>query len=60
MLNAASPARARSQWATTIVGCLIGMIGLALAIGGSWLLILGGSPYYLTTGVAMIASGFDR
>ena len=58
MLNAASPARARSQWATTIVGCLIGMIGLALAIGGTWLLILGGSPYYLITGVAMIASGW--
>ncbi|UXC91456.1 membrane-bound PQQ-dependent dehydrogenase, glucose/quinate/shikimate family [Sphingobium sp. RSMS] len=58
MVNAAPPSRARLHWATTIVAWLVGMIGLALAIGGAWLLVVGGSPYYLIAGAAMIASGW--
>ncbi len=44
-------------WPATIVGAVIAVIGLVLAGGGAWLAWLGGSIYYLLTGVAMIASG---
>jgi quinoprotein glucose dehydrogenase len=40
-----------------ILGIVIAAIGLVLAIGGAWLAVLGGSVYYVLTGVAMIASG---
>ncbi|WP_292039323.1 MULTISPECIES: membrane-bound PQQ-dependent dehydrogenase, glucose/quinate/shikimate family [unclassified Brevundimonas] len=42
---------------TRILGVVIGVIGLILAIGGVQLTILGGSPYYLVTGVLMMISG---
>ncbi|HTH27177.1 MAG TPA: membrane-bound PQQ-dependent dehydrogenase, glucose/quinate/shikimate family [Sphingobium sp.] len=32
------------------------LIALGLAVGGGWLLILGGSPYYLLAGLALAAS----
>jgi quinoprotein glucose dehydrogenase len=38
--------------AVTSVG--IGLLGLYLAIGGVWLLALGGSAYYIVTGVALL------
>ncbi|WP_257540172.1 membrane-bound PQQ-dependent dehydrogenase, glucose/quinate/shikimate family [Sphingobium sp. CFD-1] len=41
----------------SILGILLALIGLILAIGGAWLLIEGGSAYYLPTGLAMIVSG---
>lgn len=41
-----------------LLGAVIALIGLVLAIGGLWLALLGGSPYYLVTGVAMIVSGW--
>lgn len=43
--------------APLILGVVIAAIGLVLAIGGAWLAVLGGSVYYVLTGVAMIASG---
>lgn len=43
--------------APLILGIVIAAIGLVLAIGGAWLAVLGGSVYYVLTGVAMIASG---
>lgn len=42
----------------TIVGGLVGLIGLVLAIGGVWLVAVGGSPYYLLAGIAMVVSGW--
>ncbi len=48
---------ARRPIAAMILGALIGLIGIVLAIGGAWLLLEGGSPYYVVTGVAMIAAG---
>lgn len=39
------------------MGALLALIGLALALGGGWLALLGGSVYYLITGLAMIAAG---
>ncbi|WP_051768265.1 membrane-bound PQQ-dependent dehydrogenase, glucose/quinate/shikimate family [Sphingobium sp. DC-2] len=45
-------------WPTKLLGCVTGLIGLVLAVGGAWLAVVGGSPYYLITGVAMMASGW--
>jgi quinoprotein glucose dehydrogenase len=38
----------RRSIAAMIVGAVIGLIGLVLAIGGAWLVMLGGSLYYLS------------
>jgi quinoprotein glucose dehydrogenase len=40
-----------------IVGIVVALIGVVLTGGGAWLAALGGSLYYLITGLAMIASG---
>jgi quinoprotein glucose dehydrogenase len=40
-----------------LLGGLLAAIGLILAIGGAWLAVLGGSPYYLLAGLGLIASG---
>jgi quinoprotein glucose dehydrogenase len=42
---------------TRITAIILVLLGLCLAGGGAWLLILGGSPYYLCTGVALIVTG---
>lgn len=43
--------------AVRILAALLILIGLVLAIGGGWLLALGGSFYYLLAGLGLIASG---
>ena len=43
--------------AVRILAGLLIIIGLVLAIGGGWLLSLGGSFYYLLAGLGLIASG---
>ncbi|MFC0204013.1 membrane-bound PQQ-dependent dehydrogenase, glucose/quinate/shikimate family [Novosphingobium soli] len=53
-LNA--PRRARPL-SPLILGGVIAAIGVVLALGGAWLAVLGGSAYYLITGLAMLASG---
>lgn len=45
------------SWPASILGSLIGLIGLVLAVGGIWLAVLGGSLYYFLTGVAMLVAG---
>jgi quinoprotein glucose dehydrogenase len=45
------------SWAAIILGIVIGVIGVVLAIGGIWLIVLGGSWYYGVTGVLMVVSG---
>ncbi|BBC71973.1 glucose dehydrogenase [Altererythrobacter sp. B11] len=47
----------RRSFAAMIVGALVALIGTVLTIGGGWLVILDGSPYYLLAGLAMLASG---
>lgn len=49
--------RAHPTWTGRVVGAVVGLIGLVLAIGGAWLVLLGGSLYYLVTGVAMVGAG---
>jgi quinoprotein glucose dehydrogenase len=48
----------KRSWPATILAFFMALIGIALAIGGAWLLILGGSPYYLIAGLALLASGW--
>ncbi len=40
-----------------ILGVVFTLIGLVLAFGGTWLVALHGSPYYLLAGAGLIASG---
>ena len=47
----------RRSIAALILGIVFGLIGLVLTGGGAWLLISGGSPYYLVTGIALIVAG---
>ena len=47
----------RTRLIVRVTGIVLVLIGLYLAIGGGWLLSLGGSPYYVATGVALILSG---
>ncbi len=44
-------------WAITGLGAILALIGLVLAGGGGWLLVLGGSAYYVLAGIGLIASG---
>jgi quinoprotein glucose dehydrogenase len=48
---------ARRSWSAIVLGVVIAAIGLVLAIGGAWLAVLGGSLYYLITGIAMAVAG---
>jgi quinoprotein glucose dehydrogenase len=41
-----------------ITAIVLLLIGIYLAAGGGWLAALGGSPYYLATGIALIIAGF--
>lgn len=45
------------NWAATVVGVILAIIGGILLAGGAWLALLGGSLYYLVTGIAMLVSG---
>jgi len=47
-----------SPWLVMGLGGVFGLIGLTLALGGTWLTVLGGSPYYLLAGLSLIASGW--
>ena len=40
-----------------ILAAILILIGLYLVIGGAWLVSLGGSPYYLAAGLAVLGSG---
>ncbi|MBI1402589.1 MAG: membrane-bound PQQ-dependent dehydrogenase, glucose/quinate/shikimate family [Porphyrobacter sp.] len=47
----------RHSIAARVLAVLLVLIGAVLAAGGAWLASLGGSAYYVITGIAMIASG---
>ncbi|MCJ8148224.1 glucose/quinate/shikimate family membrane-bound PQQ-dependent dehydrogenase [Shinella sedimenti] len=42
----------------TLTAVLFAIIGLVLTGGGGWLLSLGGSPYYLITGLAFLVTAY--
>lgn len=57
MTDSSSLQLRRLPLAPLMLGSVIALIGAVLAIGGIWLAVLGGSAYYLLTGLAMLASG---
>jgi len=48
----------KRSWAAVILSIVMALIGFTLAVGGGWLLSLGGSPYYLIAGILMVASAW--
>src|SRR5690349_19008047 len=48
----------KRSWAAVILAIVMALIGFTLAVGGGWLLSLGGSPYYLVAGILMVASAW--
>jgi quinoprotein glucose dehydrogenase len=44
-------------WLVVALGVLLVLIGAVLTIGGAWLLLLGGSAYYVLAGLGLIVSG---
>jgi quinate dehydrogenase (quinone) len=50
-------ASASLRWGVYILGSLVALAGLFLAVGGAYLAALGGSGYFVLTGIALLASG---
>ena len=46
-----------AHWVVLGLGVVITAIGVVLATGGAWLIVLGGSFYYLPAGVGLVISG---
>lgn len=44
-------------WLLKIFAVVVALFGLAMAAGGVWLIILGGSWYYLIAGTGMLLAG---
>lgn len=49
--------RGAGHWATVALGALVALVGLVLAAGGLWLIVLGGSWYYGLAGAGLFAAG---
>ena len=52
-----APSTPRTRRAPRITGALVGLAGLLLAAGGLYLLVLGGTPYYLLAGAGTLITG---
>jgi quinoprotein glucose dehydrogenase len=50
--------KSRPGVALWITAALFVFLGLGLLAGGAWLLVLGGSPYYVLAGAMLIATGW--
>ena len=48
----------RSQWGVFALGVLLLIAGVTLALGGIWLIRLGGSWYYAIAGLGLIAAAW--
>lgn len=45
------------RWIYLIIAGITLLLGLGVALLGGWLLVLGGTPYYLATGLVLILAG---
>ncbi|HWW28360.1 MAG TPA: membrane-bound PQQ-dependent dehydrogenase, glucose/quinate/shikimate family, partial [Caulobacter sp.] len=57
MASLASSRRSVGGWAVMLLGVVLALIGLTLAVGGAWLVALGGSAYYVLAGLGLLVSG---
>ncbi|HWU78923.1 MAG TPA: membrane-bound PQQ-dependent dehydrogenase, glucose/quinate/shikimate family, partial [Caulobacter sp.] len=57
MASLASSRKGAGGWAVMLLGVVLALIGLTLTVGGAWLAVLGGSPYYVLAGLGVLASG---
>ena len=46
------------KWPARLTSLLLALIGIVLTLGGAWLVVLGGSPYFLIAGIALLASAW--
>jgi len=46
------------KWLSIVLATLVALAGLGLLVGGVQLALLGGSPYYLLAGAALVATGY--
>lgn len=49
--------RGFGYWALLVFAAVIVLIGVLLAAGGLWLIVLGGSWYYLPAGLGLLIAG---
>ena len=56
MTNEGKPRTAR--FALRLTAAAVGLLGLAFAVGGVWLAVLGGSLYYAIAGVGLCVSAW--
>ncbi|HET9865620.1 MAG TPA: PQQ-binding-like beta-propeller repeat protein, partial [Steroidobacteraceae bacterium] len=52
-----SEARSPGRIGPGILGVFLILLGLPQIVGGAWLMAIGGSPYYLPAGVALVVAG---
>ena len=46
-----------AAWPARVIGVILVLIGAFLTLGGAWLVLLAGSPYYILAGLGLVASG---
>ena len=44
----------RAVWAGRLIGVVIGAVGAMLSAGGLWLILVGGSLFYLVSGIGYV------
>lgn len=49
----------KSRWAAILLSIVMALIGVVLTGGGAWLVVLGGSPYYVIAGLLLLASAWS-
>lgn len=50
--------KSAADWTALALGNLMIILGAVLAVGGAWLIALGGSLYYMPAGVGLVISGY--
>lgn len=56
-IHSNTPPSRFAGWALMAFAAVIALFGAIMAAGGLWLVILGGSWYYLPAGIALLAAG---